>query len=340
MHASTSPLYPLIASIDVSAAMMDGPGGLALTTESIRQAVDFRQLMARLHAEHNPKGDWFFSVWQPDTVTEPARKVAVPFHEAPPELLVGDPGPWVLRPGAGWHGFGAIEDGYCMLDPIKVSVVTPGASPAGGLEAKGIPAAVVSAFLDSRGIVAEKTTDFTILFLFSMGITQGKWGTLVNAFYDFKRHYDANTPLKKTLPDFVSEHGARYARLGLRDLCDEIFAAMHELGTTALMAKAFSILPRPEMSPVRAYEQLVRGDMEPVTLAGMAGRIVATGVVPYPPGIPLLMPGEDAGPADGPLLGYLKALEAFDRRFPGFTHDTHGVEVEENGDYRMLCLKR
>ena len=56
-------------------------------------------------------------------------------------------------------------------------------------------------------------------------------------------------------------------------------------------------------------------------------------------GIPLMMPGENAGEADGPLLGYLKSLQAFDRRFPGFTHDTHGVEVN-NGDYEILCIKK
>jgi arginine/lysine/ornithine decarboxylase len=71
----------------------------------------------------------------------------------------------------------------------------------------------------------------------------------------------------------------------------------------------------------------------------MAGRTVATGVVPYPPGIPLLMPGENAGPVDGPLLGYLKALEAFDADMPSFRHDIHGVEVRDGG-YRVLCIKR
>ena len=60
--------------------------------------------------------------------------------------------------------------------------------------------------------------------------------------------------------------------------------------------------------------------------------------MPYPPGIPLLMPGENAGPRDGPVLGYLKALEAFDQRCPGFAHDIHGVELVE-GRYRILCLK-
>jgi hypothetical protein len=46
MHASTSPQYAIIASNDVSAAMMDGPGGESLTTESIREAVGFRQMVA------------------------------------------------------------------------------------------------------------------------------------------------------------------------------------------------------------------------------------------------------------------------------------------------------
>ena len=69
----------------------------------------------------------------------------------------------------------------------------------------------------------------------------------------------------------------------------------------------------------------------------MAGRTVATGVVPYPPGIPLLMPGECAGDAEGPLLGYLLALEAFDAEMPGFSHDIHGVETVD-GEYRILCI--
>lgn len=46
MQASTSPNYPIIASNDITAAMMDGKGGKALTDESIHEAVAFRQLMA------------------------------------------------------------------------------------------------------------------------------------------------------------------------------------------------------------------------------------------------------------------------------------------------------
>ena len=338
MHASTSPQYAIIASNDVTAAMMDGPSGPALTTESIREAVAFRQTLSRINAEFAEKGDWFFNGWQPETIRDPKSGRVLPFHEVSEELLSTDPSCWTLKPGEAWHGFGEIEDKYCMLDPIKVSVVTPGVATGGGLAPVGIPASLLTAYLDVQGIVVEKTTDFTILFLFSLGITKGKWGTLVNALLDFKRDYDANAPLAKVLPGLVSSYPERYSGMGLKDLADRMFGAMVELKTTATMSDAFSILPKPEMSPTRAYEKLVKGEVERLTLDQMAGRAVATGVVPYPPGIPLLMPGENAGPADGPLLGYLKSLEAFDQRFPGFVHDTHGVEAED-GLYYVYCLK-
>ena len=105
------------------------------------------------------------------------------------------------------------------------------------------------------------------------------------------------------------------------------------------MSEGFAVLPHPDMSPAAAYEQLVLDNVEKVDLDGVAERTLATGIVPYPPGIPLIMPGENAGPADGPALGYLKALEGFDRQFPAFEHDSHGVEVE-NGKYYVTVLKK
>ncbi|MEO8526774.1 MAG: Orn/Lys/Arg decarboxylase N-terminal domain-containing protein, partial [Caldimonas sp.] len=126
MHASTSPQYAIIASNDIAAAMMDGPSGEALTGESIAEAIAFRQTLARLNAEFEAKGEWFFSAWQPDVVDEGKHHHKTAFHLADAKLLAHDPKAWVLHPGEAWHGFGGLEDGYCMLDPIKVSVVTPG----------------------------------------------------------------------------------------------------------------------------------------------------------------------------------------------------------------------
>jgi arginine decarboxylase len=337
LHASTSPFYPIIVSNDVTAAMMDGAGGIAITAESIQEAVAFRQTMGRVHREFAAKKEWFFNTWNPDNVKQGKNGKTVAFADAAPEFLATEPEVWVLHPGDAWHGFGDIEDGYCMLDPIKVSIVTPGMTE-NGLDKKGIPATLVTAYLHRRGVEVEKTTDFTILLLFSIGITKGKWGTLLNALLDFKRDYDRNSPLTEVLPDLASSSPATYGGIGLRDLADQMFAQLKETKQTHWLSEAFSTLPKMEMSPNAAYQHLVKDEIEHVPLDKLANRVLATSVVPYPPGIPMLMPGEATGAADGPYIGYLKALAAWDARFPGFGHDTHGVE-NRDGVYYVQCLK-
>lgn len=338
MHASTSPLYVIIASNEVSAAMMEGVGGHTLTTESITEAVAFRQALRRIRKQHQQSGDWFFSTWNADEVTDPTTGKRISFEDAPEELLVTDPDCWVLHPGDDWHGFLDLEDGYCMLDPIKVSVVTPGVNADGSFAERGIPAALVTAYLDHRGTEVEKTTDFTILFLFSIGVTKGKWGTLVNGLLNFKNDYDTNAPLVDVLPELVAAHPERYRSLGLRDLADQMFARMKQTSQLELQAEAFSHLPQPVLTPNHTYQRLVHDEVEQISIEAMANRVVASGVIPYPPGIPLLMPGENAGPDDGVYLSYLRALQAWDRRFPGFEHENHGVE-NIDGTYFVYCLK-
>src|ERR1041385_1293747 len=130
-----------------------------------------------------------------------------------------------------------------MLDPIKVSVVTPGVADSGGLDVWGVPATLVTAYLHRRGVEVEKTTDFTILFLFSIGITKGKWGTLLNALLDFKRHYDTNAALLEVLPELATAHPGTYGSMGLRDLADQMFAQLKESKQTHWLSEAFSTLP-------------------------------------------------------------------------------------------------
>jgi len=342
MHASTSPLYPIIISNEISAAVMDGPRGTALLDDSIAEAVAFRQSLAKLHARFGADKQWFFKCWQPETVSLNGRKT--PFAEVPAKELQSKPELWTLSPDAAWHGFKNFPAGYAMLGPIKVTITTPGMDADGRMEKTGIPAPLVTAYLNTQGIIPEKTENFSMLFLFSLGITKGKWGTLESALLSFKRDYDANTPLKSILPNLVRNNPG-YASLGLRDLGDAMFRSMADLRLTRLVSDAFAQLPRPMMTPTAAYEKLVRGEVENRTLAQAAdpkiGCVAATGIVPYPPGIPLFMPGENMLPdatAPSPALEYLKGLEAFDRRFPGFSHDTHGIEAE-NGEYRMMCLR-
>ena len=338
MQASTSPLYPIIVSNDITAAMMDGPGGRTLTDESIQEAVAFRQTMGRAHRQFAKKGEWFFKTWNAESVKAKGGRKKVRFEDADAQQLATDPQCWVLHPGEIWHGFGDLEDDYCMLDPIKVSIITPGVADKGGLDKRGVPATLVTAYLHVRGVEVEKTTDFTILVLFSIGITKGKWGTLLNALLEFKRDYDNNVPVAEVLPHLAANYPQTYGELGLRDLADQMFAQLRESRQTHWLAQAFSTLPTPVMTPSAAYQHLVRDEIEHVRLEDLANRVLATSVVPYPPGIPMLMPGEQTGADDGAYLGYLRALWSWDQRFPGFGHDTHGVE-NRDGTHYIQCLK-
>lgn len=262
MHATTSPLYAICASNDVAVSMMDGNSGLSLTQEVIDEAVDFRQAMARLYKEFTDEGDWFFKPWNKDVVTDPQTGKTYDFADAPAKLLATDQNCWVMRPGETWHGFKDLPDNWSMLDPIKVSILAPGMGDDGELEASGVPAALVTAWLGRHGIVPTRTTDFQIMFLFSMGVTRGKWGTLINTLCSFKHHYDANTPLAQVM-DSVSQL-LQLARVGqsfssgnyqeVKLLEDVILPSYDELNTMLETRQQTLLLPE------SAADVVVRGD--------------------------------------------------------------------------------
>ncbi|MFI9815169.1 Orn/Lys/Arg family decarboxylase [Saccharothrix variisporea] len=342
MHATTSPLYPMIAGLDVAAGMMDGPGGRWLTDEAITEAIRFRQAVARLGRRIRDAGDrpdWFFGTWQPDQVTDPGSGEVYAFADAPLDLLRTSPGCWTLAAGAEWHGFEGMEDGYCLLDPVKVSITCPGVDAVGNVGGMGIPARVLTMYLEARGIVVEKTDAYTCLILFSMGITKGKWGTLLDALLDFKALYDRGAAVAEVLPELVRAYPDRYAGLSLPALCGQMHEQLSKSELTALLDEAFTHPTPAVATPAQTYQRLIRGGAESVRLGEVAGRTVATMVVTTPPGIPVLMPGESAGEVEGPILRYLRALEAFDREFPGFPSETHGVARDGAGEYWIMCLR-
>lgn len=338
MHATTSPLYAIAVSNDIATAMMDGESGKSLMNEVVEEAVEFRKVMGKLYSHYINEKDWFFKPWNAEKYHDVKSGKTIPFYEADTKLLTKDQDFWIMHPEDTWHGFKNLQEDWCMLDPIKVSILTPGMGEDGKLLEKGVPASLVSAYLNRFGIVPTRTTDFQLMFLFSMGVTKGKWGTLVSVLSEFKKYYDSNTPLEEVLPELYQEHKDVYKNMGVKDLGDKMFAYLRENNPGEVLNEAYSILPKLVITPREAYNKIVADEVELVPAEKLTGRIAANSVIPYPPGIPMLISGENFGDENSPQIKYLKALSLWDHAFPGFEHDTEGTEVID-GTYHVLCIK-
>ncbi|MBP7392693.1 MAG: arginine/lysine/ornithine decarboxylase [Zoogloea sp.] len=313
MHTSTSPQYAIIASCDVAAAMMEAPGGTALVEESIAEALDFRRAMRKVDEEWG--ADWWFKVWGPDDLSEEG----IEEREA-----------WMLKPGERWHGFGNLAEGFNMLDPIKATIITPGLDVDGEFAERGIPAAIVTKYLAEHGVIVEKCGLYSFFIMFTIGITKGRWNSMVTELQQFKDDYDKNQPLWKILPEFVQKN-PRYERVGLRDLCKEIHEVYRARDVARLTTEMYLSDMIPAMKPADAFAKMAHREIDRVSIDELEGRVTSVLLTPYPPGIPLLIPGERFNRT---VVQYLSFAREFNDRFPGFETDVHGL-VKELKDGRI-----
>ena len=308
MHTSTSPQYAIIASCDVAAAMMEPPGGTALVEESIIEALDFRRAMRKVGGEYGDS--WWFKVWGPDRLASEG---------------IGSRDDWMLRANEPWHGFGELADGFNMLDPIKATVLTPGLNVDGDFADPGIPAAIVTRYLAEHGIIVEKTGLYSFFIMFTIGITKGRWNSLVTELQQFKDDYDRNQPLWRVLPEFVQAF-PRYEKIGLRELCDAIHGIYRANDIGRITTEMYVSNLEPAMKPADAFARMAHREIERVEIDDLEGRVTSALVTPYPPGIPLLIPGERF---NSKIVKYLQFARDFNERFPGFDTDIHGLVEEE-----------
>ncbi len=308
MHTSTSPQYAIIASCDVAAAMMEPPGGTALVEESILEALEFRRAMRKVEAEFG-QNDWWFKVWGPDKLASEG---------------IGKRDDWMLKANDSWHGFGDLAPGFNMLDPIKATLVTPGLDVSGRFAETGIPAAVVTRYLAEHGVVVEKCGLYSFFIMFTIGITKGRWNTLLTALQQFKDDYDRNQPMWRVLPEFCKAV-PKYEQWGLRDLCQRLHEAYRANDVARLTTEMYLSDMQPAMKPSDAFARMAHREIERVDIDQLEGRITCALLTPYPPGIPLLIPGERFNKT---IVQYLQFARRFNEEFPGFETDIHGLVRE------------
>ena len=339
MHGSTSPQYSMIASLDVATSMMEDNGNVIIG-DIILEAVQLRKQIAKLARDANRVNDWFFNIWQMRHIQMEDKKVE--FADMDVNYLATHQEPWVFSKKDPWHGFADMEENYAMLDPIKLTITTPGIDDGGNFDPVfGIPASIVTNFLIDNNIVCEKTDYYSFLLLNSLGTTKAKQGSLLTALFKFKHLFDSNAPLSEAAPKLVAAYPEKYGNCTLKEHCLAMhqYIVKHHLLDT--MQKAFEVVPEMVYKPAEAFHKIIAGEYEYVNIGDMAGKIAGVMLVPYPPGIPILMGGERITDDAKAIIDYLKRREDFENEFPGYEGDIHGVErvkTSEGTVFRTMCL--
>ncbi len=192
MHTSTSPQYAIIASCDVSAAMMEPPGGTALVEESIIEALDFRRAMRKVDDEWGK--DWWFKVWGPEQLGRGRHRQARRLDAAAPTRSGTASASW--RPAS-----------TCSIRSRRRSSrrasTCRASSPRPASRRRSSPSIWPSTASSSR-----RPGLYSFFIMFTIGITKGRWNTLVTALQQFKDDYDKNQPLWRILPEFCAQASA------------------------------------------------------------------------------------------------------------------------------------
>lgn len=304
-HISTSPCFPLLAGLEMNAAIHKEKGA-ALWAEAVQSGVELRKALVQRCRYLRP--------FQPDVVD------GRPWASYPTETIASERRFWEIRPGEDWHGFRRIGKDQCLLDPCKVLLLTG-----------PVPGPAASRYLQERGIVPEKSGLSSVLFLMEPGDTGEKRERLLSALTDMERAYEEDAPLGEALPG-LSADGAVDPEESFRALCRRQARFFRKRGAAKLLAQLFSRkgMPAAAMGSREASEAFVRGQRELVPLREAGGRIALEAAAAYPPGICVPAAGERW---EASALAWFTCLLDFGEEFPAFAPELHGVHQKETGAF-------
>jgi ornithine decarboxylase len=341
INASTSPFYPLFASLDVNAKIHDGKAGEVLWDRCIELGIETRKKFREFchYYSETGRGDdekWFFDPFVPDVVTIRGSRFTddvegARWESIPTEVIKREQQCWNFHPESAWHGYAGYADGYAMVDPNKLTLLTPGIDRKTGEYLDfGVPATVVANYLREQQVVPEKCDLNSILFLMTPAEDESKLNTLISRLVRFKNLWDRDAPLYEALPSICSTHRERYDGYTLRRVCNEMHDFYRRADVKGLQQRCFraSSFPELALSPKKAYEALVGNEVDYVPLEEISGRISATLALIYPPGIGVVVPGERWDDRAQPMLDYFLAFQESFNRFPGFNYEVQGVFQE------------
>ncbi|TGZ98894.1 ornithine decarboxylase SpeF [Rodentibacter pneumotropicus] len=320
LHASTSPFYPLFATLDVNAKIQGSAAGRRLWHDCVKVGIEARKLvlnhcdLIRPFIPTTIKG----KKWQDYDTEEIATNLEF----------------FKFHPTDTWHKFEGYEDEQYFVDPCKFLLTTPGISlESGEYESFGIPATILANYLRENGIIPEKCDLNSILFLLTPAETLTKMQTLVAQIALFEKHIKQDSLLQDVLPTVYKNNEERYRGYTIRQLCQEMHDLYVSRNVKQLQKDLFrkATLPEYAMNPHDANIELIRNNVALISLTDIVGRIAAEGALPYPPGVLCVVPGERWSTT---AQQYFLALEEGINTLPGFAPEIQGVYLQKDPDGR------
>ena len=318
MHASTSPFYPLFASLDVNAKIHEGELGKQLWRECIELGIDARKSVLS-HCK-------YLRPLVPPIVH--GKK----WEEGNTQEMANDVSYFAFEPNAKWHSFKGYGEGQYFIDPCKLQLITPGINvETGEYEDFGIHANILANYLRENRIIPEKCDLNTILFLMTPAESKEKMDALVDQLVRFEDLIDRNAPMEEVLPSIYYSHIDKYKGYHIRQLCQEMHDFYKDRNVSTLQQRLFSkeYFPEHVMNPQEANFEFQRNKGELVPLDEAEGRIALEGALPYPPGVLCVQPGERWSRT---ACDYFLALEEGINQLPGFAPEIQGVYLIEQPD--------
>ena len=330
MHASTSPFYPLFASLDVNAKIHEGELGKQLWRECIEVGIDARKSVLRRCKYLRP--------------LVPPVVHGKKWEEGNTQEMANDVSYFAFEPNAKWHSFKGYGEGQYFIDPCKFQLITPGINvETGEYEEFGIPANILANYLRENRIIPEKCDLNTILFLMTPAESKHKMDALVAELVRFEELIDRDVPMEEVLPSIYYSHIDKYKGYHIRQLCQEMHDFYKSRNVSLLQQRLFSreYVPDYVMNPQEANFEFQRNKGELVPLSKAEGRIALEGALPYPPGVICVQPGERWSKT---ACDYFLALEDGINQLPGFAPEIQGVYItEQSNGYKQAygyVLKR
>lgn len=319
IYASTSPFYPIFASLDINAKMQDGEMGRKMWADCIKVGVE-----ARKDALANLKTIKPFI---------PTMVNGKKWEEYPTEQIANDIEFFKFHPGQKWHSFDGYAKDQYFVDPNKFMLTTPGINvETGEYEEFGVPATILANYLREHGIVTEKNDLNSILFLLTPAESTLKMKNLVAQMAIFEELIEKDAPLSEVLPNLYKKNLDRYAGYTIRRLCQEMHDFYKNWNAKQYQKNLFRAANFPEkaMMPSEANAALIKNNAKLMPLDSIVGEIALEGALPYPPGIFCVVPGERWTET---AQKYFLILQDGINKFPGFAPEIQGVylEEEENG---------